>query len=250
MSREASSRPQALAIDHPGLVHAAGRLRRALWVWAGLFAGTGLLAFATMGRTHPVVAVSWLVLAIVLVADRQPAFLALVAAQWGLSLIVLVPGVAAVFGGDPVTISIGGTLPEIIGLGVVRVILMATAWNQFMFYRMLYGTARASGLDPSLPPVPEVITNRSDMLAWLSRLAGFLGVCLVLAGLGLRATSNIALWLSAALLLSTLAIGLGLGATFSPTQRRGHALAGVGLGFLAFLGGLAVGAFFGSARGL
>lgn len=248
MSREASSGPQALAIDHPGLVHAVGRLRRALWVWAGLFAGMGLLAFVTMGRTHPVVAVSWMVPAIVLVADRQPAFLALVAAQWGLSLIVLVPGVAAVFGGDPVTISIGGTLPEIVGLSVVRLILMVTAWNQFMFYRMLYGTSRASGLDPSLPPVPEVITNRSDTLAWLSRLAGFLGVCLVLAGLGLRAAGNIDLWLSAALLLSTLAMGLGLGATFSPTQRRGRALAGIGLGFLAFLGSLAIGAFFASAR--
>lgn len=250
MSRWVSPEPQSLATDHPGLAHAAGRLRRALWVWAGLFAGMGVLAFTTEGRTHPVVPLSWLVMAIVLVTDRQPAFLALVAAQWGLSLIVVVPGFAAVFGGDPVTISIGGTLPEIIGLTVVRVILMITAWNQFMFYRMLYGTAQASGLDPSLPAVPEVVPNRSDTLAWLSRLAGFLGVCLVLTGLALRATVAVIPLVSTAFVLSTLAIGLGLGAAFSPTQRRGHALAGVALGLFASLSGLAVGAFVGSGRGL
>ncbi len=73
---------------------------------------------------------------------------------------------------------------------------------------------------------------------------------LVLAGLALRATGAVISWLSSALLLSTLAIGLGLGAAFSPTQRRGHALAGIGLGLLATLCGLAVGAFFGAARGL
>ncbi len=249
MSRSASPEPQALAIDHPGLVHAAGRLRRALWVWAGLFAGMGLLAFTTIGRTHPMVAISWLAMAIVLVIDRQPASLALVSAQWGLSLIVVVPGVAAAFGGDPITISLGGTLPEVLGLSVVRVILMVTAWNQFLFYRMLYGTADASGLDQSLPPIPEVIRNRSNTLAWLSRLAGFLAVSVVLAALALRATGPVDPWLSLALLLSTLALGFGLGAAFSPTQRRGQALVGVGLGLAAFLGGLAVGAFFGTARG-
>jgi hypothetical protein len=250
MSRSALPEPRALALDHPGLVHAAGRLRRALWVWAALFAGMGLLAFTTIGRTHPMVAISWLVIAIVLVIDRQPAFLALVSAQWGLSLIVVVPGVAAVFGGDPITMSLGGTLPEVLGLSLVRLILMVTAWNQFLFYRMLYGTTDASGLDQSLPSIPEVIRNRSNALAWLSRLVGFLAVSMVLAALALRASSPVGAWLSLALLFSTLAMGVGLGAAFSPTQHRGQALTGVGLGLAAFVGGLAVSAFFATARGL
>lgn len=249
MSRSASPGREALASDHPGLVVATGRLRRVLWVWSGLLCGMALLAWVTLGSSHPMAAVTWLVIGVVILIDRQPAFLALVATQWGLSLSSVVPGFAASFGGDPVSISLGATLPEVIGLAVVRLILMVTAWNQFTFYRMLYGTARATGLDPDLPVIPEVIRNRSDLWGQISRYVAFAACVLLILSLAVRTLAPTVPWLSIVLCLATLSVGLGLGSAFSPTHRRGTALTGIGFGLAAYLGALAAGAYFASGRG-
>jgi hypothetical protein len=100
---------------------------------------------------------------------------------------------------------------------------------------MLYGTAQASGLDPALPPVPEVIPNHSDRLALWSAALGALGLLAAWGGAALAPAAWTIGVRTLAVAAAAFALGLGLGAAFSPTRRRGAALAGAGLGALAFL---------------
>jgi hypothetical protein len=221
--------------DHPNLQLAAQRLRRILWTWAALFAGMGLLAFFRAGPDRLAQALPWLAAAALLAISRQPALLALAAVIWGLSMVGTLPQPSGAPLPDPLSSLLGEGVIERLALVLARVLLMITAWNQFMFYRLLYGSAGASGLDPELPPIPEVIENRSDRLAWVARLIGVLALAftllaLPLAGSGLRLAS-----LDLALGGAWFAIGLGAGAAFSPTRQRRIALTGGTLGVAAFL---------------
>ncbi len=233
------------AAETANLATAVGRMQRSLWIWGGLFAAMGLLTLTQLRTTHPLAAVPWLLGAALLFVVRQPALLALVSVQWGLSLVVLIPGVGAAFGRDPLLAALTPAPIEAIGLSLVRVLLAVTAWNQFAFYRMLYGTAGASGLNPNLPPIPQVIPNQTDRLAWTSRLMAFGGLVAAPAAVAARSSGLSDEVLTLGLILATYAIGLGLGAVFSPTRQRSQALAGVGLGAIGFLGALAAGAFLG-----
>jgi hypothetical protein len=113
-------------------------------------------------------------------------------------------------------------------------VLALMAWNQFLFYRLLYGTASMASGAERLPPIPEVVPNQTRGLtyyAWAGSLAG--GLCLAL-GLRLPTLAVAAALQSAALGLAVLAIGLGVGVAFSPTQHRGAALAAVVIGGFVF----------------
>lgn len=233
--------PVPIAADHPNLTLALGRLRRLQWLWAALCGALGALALAGVGWRQPFPGFVWLVIAGLLVWRVQPILLALLAVAWGFSLILLVPGVQALIGADPITRLFGGSTVEILVLGLVRLLLLVTAWNQFLFYRMLYGTAGASGLDESLPAIPSVILNPSDSVAHLARLIGFLAVIAALAAIPLSAQPIAVQLLSLTFGLSIFAVGLGLGAAFTPTTRRTSALIGVGLGCLALLLALLIG---------
>lgn len=208
-------------------------------MWAALSAGMAALAATVLGRDDPLAgglaAAPWLVTALLLAIDQQPAYLALAAVQWALSLVALLPGARPPFGPDPLGLLLADSSVETIMLALVRVFLAAMLWNQFLFYRMLYGTASATGLDASLPPIPEVVRNRTDSLALWSRLLGPIGLLVCLASVALRTSGLGQLGLDVALAMATLAIGLALGAAFSPTTRRAAALTGLGLGGLAFL---------------
>jgi len=228
-----------LTSEHPNLRHAATRLRRTLWIWAALAAGMGLLTAAPAGGGELVPALGWIVAAVLMALFAQPALLALTAVQWALSLVAWIPGVSRVAGGDALTTLLQPGAFESIGLAIVRVLLAITAWNQFLFYRMLYGTGRAAGLDPNLPPIPEVVSNRTDAWALASRLLGGVAIVAALAALGLSTPVRLTV-IQAGLLLASLALGLGLGAAFSPTTRRGAALLGAGLGGAGFVLALAV----------
>ncbi|HET7011880.1 MAG TPA: hypothetical protein VFI11_13970 [Anaerolineales bacterium] len=230
--------------DHPNLLAAAARLRRLQWVWGLLAASLGGLALAGGGLARFGVALGWIILAALLVSRPQPLLLACVAVAFGFSLIFLIPGVDLVLGPDPLLDLLGGGLVGLIGMALVRVVLMATAWNQLFFYRLLYGTAGMSGLSPDLPVLPEVIANLSDRAAWVARLSGFVGLLLTLAAVPLRQSPALGQVLSVAYSLSVFAVGLGLGAAFSPTQRRSVALAGVALGMTTLVLSLLVGRAF------
>ena len=230
-----------LTSEHPNLRQAAVRLRRTLWIWAALAAGMGLLTAAPAGGGELVPALGWLAAAALMLVFAQPVLIALSAVQWALSLVAWIPGVASVTGRDALTTLLQPGAFESAGLAIVRVLLAVTAWNQFLFYRMLYGTGRAAGLDPNLPPIPEVIPNRSNTWALTARTLGAAGFAASVVALALTTPSRLLL-IQAGLLLASPALGLGLGAAFSPTTRRGAALLGAGLGGVAFVLALAAGA--------
>lgn len=234
--------PVTLTADSPNLQLAATRLRRIQWTWAALFLAIAGLTIAQALRGEAplgaiVLGIAWLVGAALLAAVAQPALLALVAVAWALSLVFLVPGGAAL-GSDPLRGLLGGSTMEGWATAVARVILAITAWNQFLFYRMLYGTSGASGLDGTLPVIPEVVPNRTDALASWARVCGLIALLAAWAAVPLGEMDLASAALALAWALAVFGIGLGLGAAFSPTNRRGAALTGVGAGALAFLSAL------------
>jgi hypothetical protein len=219
---------------------AVGRLRRMQWVWAALLAGLGGLALADTGLKQPFLPLTWITIAALLAAGPQPLYLALVAVAWGFSLIFLIPGIAQTLGSDPITRLLGEGVVEGAAVAVVRVILLITAWNQFLFYRLLYGTQGAAGLDPSLPAIPPVIGNPADRVAVWARLLGFLGVMAAVVAIPISSQALRVNLLGASYCGAVFGVGLGLGAAFVPTQRRTMALTGVALGCLSLLAGLLV----------
>jgi hypothetical protein len=235
-------------VDHPHLQAARLRLRRSEWAWSALCFALAALALVISFRPggHPISAIAgapWLATALLLAFSAQPALLALLAAQLAFSLALLLPGATAIFGPDPVATIFGATGVEAVFTGVIRVVLAVTAWSQFSFYRMLYGTAAASGLERGLPPIPEVVPNRSDAFARAALSLGAIAVVGVTASFAFSRSGLGAPALAAGHSLAIYAIGLGLGAAFSPTTRRGSALAGTALGGLAFLGAVAASRF-------
>jgi hypothetical protein len=162
-------------------------------------------------------------------------------------LINLVPGSEAALGANPLAASLGSEPLEILGYGVIQAIMMVTAWNQFMFYRMLYGTQAATGLDPDSPLIPEVIPNRADGMAWSARLLGVASLIAAISAIPLARTSGSAWAVEAGMGLSVFAIGLGLGSAFSPTRKRSLALMGIVLGAVGFAICLAVNQAFGGS---
>jgi len=229
-----------LPTNDPNLRQAALRLRRTLWIWAALAAGMGILIAAPAGGGALVPAIGWLAAAALMALLPQPAFLALNAVLWALSLLAWIPGVGAALGNDALTVLLQPGAFESFGLAVVRLLLAATSWNQFLFYRMLYGTGRAAGLDADLPPIPEVIRNLSDRLALAARAVG--AAALAVASIAWAVTLPLRpACVQSGVLLASFALGLGLGAAFSPTQRRAAALLGVGLAGIAVVVALAAG---------
>ncbi|NIN95672.1 MAG: hypothetical protein GTO49_11975, partial [Anaerolineae bacterium] len=223
----ATAVPSTLSSEDPNLLLAADRLRRISWIWGSVLGAMGLVALRVAGRQHPFTVAPWLLVAFLLLFGRQPAYLAVAAVQSSLSLILLVPGLQPVFGPEPLTTLLGSSGLETIGLALVRIGVMITAWNQFLFYRMLYGTGGASGLDAELPIVPEVIPNRTDQLALTASALGASGLVLAWGSMPVSDLLRAGQTLDIALGLATLAIGFGLGSAFSPTRRRGYALLGV-----------------------
>lgn len=206
-----------------------------------MFAGMAALAYVTVGSSNPWSILPWAATAVALAAWDQPVLLAQAAVLWALSLVTLFPNLAKVFGGDPVAEVFPPGAIEIIGQSVVRLVLAITTWNQFMLYRMLYGTARGLGLPAGQPAIPEVIPNQTNRTAAIA--ATLAGLALI-ASIAATVPAVDALRQGAAqagFAFSLLAIGLGLGTAFSPTDRRGLALFGAGGGMVAFLIALAAG---------
>ncbi len=224
-----------LSADDPNLQLAVQRLRRILRIWAFLFAGMGVLQLGPLRTQHPTASILWFASASLLAFSNQPAYLALVAMQWGISLTSLIPGVTQITGPDPLSYLFdSGTLETLVLVGV-RLVMIVTAVNQFLFYRMLYGTESIRDLHPELTPIPEVIPNRSDQIAIAGRFLGYLGVLLTLIAIPMRVRGLDGPFFNLALGASTMAMGLGLGSAFSPNRRRGTALIAIILGGFAFM---------------
>lgn len=226
--------PHPLPPDHPNLLRAAQRLRRILLAWAFLFLGMSVLtALAQTGRAA-VSSLVWLAAAALLTLSPQPAYLGLVAVLWGFSLVGLNPQINQALAIDPIALLLNTDTTQQLALAIVRIVLLVMAWNQFLFYRMLYGTQDTAGLDPGLPAIPIVIPRGTDRLARAAlglAVIGMLGFLAAFLAQGRWA----GLPLSLAAGMATLAAGLGLGSAFSPTSRRATALAAIALGTLDYL---------------
>jgi hypothetical protein len=227
--------PEPIQTDHPNLQLASKRLRRMLRFWALLFAAMGLVSWVALRASHPLTVAQWMISALLFALVTQPALLVLAAAIWGISITSLIPGAALLLGPDPLGILFASGVFETIVLIFVRIVFAVMAMNQFLFYRMLYGTERMTGLDESLPDIPEVIPNRSNLLAQISVALALLGIMLIIIGWTLLTGSFAMRLLHAAAITASFAVGLGLGAAFSPTDKRGAALTAVFLGAFTFL---------------
>ncbi len=225
----------------PNLQQATGRLQRIEWIWAALFLGMAILTWFTLGQSFPLNPIPWLITALIMTVSTQPAALAMVAVIWVLSLISIMPGFALVFGPDPISEVFSGGTIEVIGRAAIRVILAITAWNQFMLYRMLYGTKGASGLPENAADIPEMIPNRTRWYALGSLATGLVGVLAGLVSLLPALNQSSLLLVQSAYNFSLLAIGAGLGVSFSPTKHRRIALIGLLAGAVAFIAAMAAG---------
>ena len=165
----------------------------------------------------------------------QPALLALVAVTWALSLLGLVPAINQVFALDPIVLMFEAGPIESLALAFVRGILVLMAWNQFLFYRMLYGTRGTVGLEAGAPDIPEVVPNRTALLEGYARWAGISGGGLILAAYIIPNNDFLLPLLSSSLGAGMVAVGLGVGVAFSPTSRRPAALGSVLVGGIIFL---------------
>jgi len=226
---------EPINVGHPNLQLARRRLQRMLRFWALLFAAMGVTAWIALRGTHPLAAVQWIAAAGVFAMGSQPAFLVLASTLWGISITSLIPGAAVVLGPDPLGILFANGVFETVVLIFVRVVFAVMAMNQFLFYRMLYGTERMSGLDESLPDIPEVVPNKTNLLGQMSAGLAALAVLVVIIGWAALEGSRLTLVLQAAAIAAMYAVGLGLGAAFSPTDKRATALLGVFFGALTFL---------------
>lgn len=240
--------PRTLSSDHPNLVLAVSRLRRIMLAWAALFLGMAVLTFLAVPSAIPV---QWIAGAALLVfsaapnptsndAKRQylgpqPALLALVAVTWALSLLGLVPAINEVFALDPIVLVFDAGILEGLASAFVRGMLVLLVWNQFLFYRMLYGTRGAVGLEPGLPDIPEVVPNRTALLETYARWAGISGGAIILAATVIPSADLQLPLLSIALGAGTVGVGLSIGVAFSPTESRPAALVSLFFGAVIFL---------------
>jgi hypothetical protein len=241
--------PSTLPRDHPSLVSATSRLRRNLWIWAGLFLAMAVLIYTALGPPHILRAAPWIAGALLFIFGLQPAYLALASIFWGLELIHLLPGAETALGPNPLSASLGSSPLEILGYAVLEAVMLITAWNQFMFYRLLYGTQEFTGLDPQAPRIPELVPNRTSRLAWAALTLALGSVIVAAAAIPLALQARSALAVDTALGMSEMAMGLGLGVAFSPTTRRRLALAGTLIGAVGFAFALAVNQALGGSGG-
>jgi hypothetical protein len=153
----------------------------------------------------------------------------------GLSVLSLLPQVNEIFLFDPIALIFGIGVIETITLAFIRLVLMVMAWNQFLFYRLLYGSEGMSGLDPSLPAIPTLVPNTADPSAKVARILAGSALIAFLLAFPLSQTGFARYPLSFAYGACLLSLGIGIGAAFSPTKQRGAALQGVGLSSVVLL---------------
>lgn len=234
--------PNTLSPTNPHLLEAVQRLNRTQKTTVLILIGYGLFVQVvgfTSDPQHFVGGLPFIAVGFFCFVWGDPALLAAAAVLLAFSLIPGVNPALSVLGPDPVVQLTGVTgLELVIALGV-KAVLAFTALQQFLIFRFLYGTERASGFGADLAVIPPMVPNRTDRLARWARstgLAAAVGAALAIASLlvdpaavGTRVLPELAG------ALAVTALGLGLGAAFSPTDERPAALLGLGLGLLSYL---------------
>ena len=220
------------------------RLGRAQATTGWLLIGYGLLTQVVSLGEHPVSGLPFIAIGFFCLRWGDPALLAAAAVLLGFSIVPTVAPGISILGPEPVLVLTErlGWL-ENIALIAAKGFLAYSAINQFFLYR-LYGTERATSEATDLDIIPAMVTNRTDSLARWARSAALIAAGSGLVALGLRAFDPYAFSTRVVTemcgSLGVVALGLGLGAAFSPTDERRAALLGLGLGFLSYVGAVVI----------
>jgi hypothetical protein len=168
----------------------------------------------------------------------EPALLAAIATLMAFSSVPTLNPRLTILGPDPVVSVTTLSVVEQVALVAGKAIVTLTAANQFFLYRFLYGTERATSDDPNQAIIPPMVPNRTNGLARWGRLIALVGAGLGAAAL-LLTTVDPSAFLPQVLAetggsLAVMAIGIGLGSAFSPTDQRPAALVAVGAGLAGY----------------
>jgi hypothetical protein len=236
--------PRTLSKKDPKLVEAVKRLKRIQQIWGVLLIGLGGLTEWAGAGDHPVAGLPLIAVGLFALAWAEPAVLAAVAAVVAFSIVPTINPGLTILGPDPLRLALAGSTIELVAVVVGKSLIVLTAASQFFFYRFLYGTARATTDDPELPIIPDMVPNRTNGLARAARWIGLIGLALGAAGIlfafAAPGALQVRLFGEMAGSLGVVAMGLGLGCAFSPTDERGAALLSVVLGLIAFAAGATV----------
>jgi hypothetical protein len=231
--------PRTLSVKDPNLLAAVARLQRTQQIWGVLLIGIGIITELAATSNHPVSGLAFIAVGLLAFRWAEPALLATVATVVAFSIVPTINPRLTILGPDPLRQVADISVIELIALIVGKGLIVLTSANQFFVYRFLYGTARASTDDPNLAVIPAMVPNRTNGLArsarWMSLIGlalGLLAVVLVFAAPAAYPTQILA---ETAGTLAVVAIGLGLGCAYSPTDERLPALASLGLGLAAYL---------------
>ncbi|MBL8056805.1 MAG: hypothetical protein JNK29_08910 [Anaerolineales bacterium] len=234
--------PKTLSTSDPNLQEAVKRLDRTQkttgWILIGYGVFTQLVAVST-DPLHPVAGLPFLAIGFFTLIWGDPALLAASALLLALAVVPALTPAVSVLGPDPVVQLTEVTGIELLIVVGVKAVLAFNAMQQFLLFRWLYGTERASSDEPNLAIIPPMVVNRSDRLARWSRSTGLIAAGAGLLALGFLAADPAAyagrVVAELAGALAAVAAGLGLGAAFSPTDERPAALLGLGAGLVSYL---------------
>lgn len=230
--------PKTLSTTDRNLVTAVGRLRRVQQIWGALLIALGVVTELAATSNHPVAGVPFVLIGLLAFRWADPALLAAIATLMAFSTVPTLNPRLTILGPDPVVSVTTLSVVEQVALVVGKAIVTLTAANQFFLYRFLYGTERATSDDPQQPIIPPMVPNRTNGLARWGRLIALVGAGLSVAAL-LLTTVDPAAYLPQVLAetagsLAVMAVGIGLGCAFSPTDERPAALVGVGAGLMGY----------------
>jgi hypothetical protein len=236
--------PKTLSKKDPNLVEGVNRLKRAQRIWGLLLIGLGALTEWVGAGNHPVAGLPLIAVGAFALVWAEPAVLAAVAVAVAFSMAPTVNPRLTILGPDPLRLALAGSIIELAAIVLGKALIVLTAANQFMFYRFLYGTVRATGDQPEMDIIPEMVPNRTNGLARSARWMGLIGLGLSLAGLLFVFTVPAAILTpllgEMGASLGVVAMGLGVGCAFSPTDERPAALTSLALGLVAYGLGAAV----------
>lgn len=234
--------PKTLSRTDPNLLDAVQRHTRTQRTTGGILIAYGLITQVvglTTTSLHPVGGLPFIAIGFFCLVWGDPALLAAAGVLFAFSIIPSAAPAITLLGPDPLVQLTGMVgLELLISIGV-KAVLAFSSLQQFLLFRLLYGTESATSDEADLAIIPPMVVNRTDRLARWARSTGLIAAACGGAALGFLLLSpgalstTIAAELSGA--LASVAIGLGLGAAFAPTQERPAALLGVGVGLLAYL---------------
>ncbi len=241
MAKKKNPQPNILSKDDPNLLEGVKRLDRAQKTFGWMLIGYGLLTqiIALLNEPlHPVAGLPFIGVGLFCLGWGDPALLATAATLLALSIVPTVNPRLSLLGPDPIVTMTGSGGLEIFALIAAKVLLAYYSLSQFLQFRLLYGTERAVSDEPNLAIIPEMVPNRTNLYARWARSTAILGGVIALIAVGFLISDPLAVgtrvMAETSGALGAMALGLGFGAAFAPTDERPAALIGMGAGLAGY----------------